>query len=368
MLQDKLLVVVLGMHRSGTSAVARALRVMGVDLGSHLLPPAADNSKGFFEDADLVDLNIRLMDACGTNWSSMRSLRLDVLSDRDLADFQAQATLLLQDRLSKVDIFGIKDPRMCLLLPFWQPIFENLNCRVKYVLASRTPMAVADSLFQRNAFLHEFSYCLWARYIFEAILQTQANIDAVLDYDHLMDNPSTQVVRLARNLGLEAELNQKSLEEYQSQFLDVEMRHSRYGLNDVQSASGLPEFVSRFYAVVLQAASDNLSDRTRSLLGAAEAAARSFEDVRPVLASLEAMCLRVSTAARSLEDANQLVGALQIKTAEAEAQLDRFALALGERTEQLVAAKELVAQKDRRIEVLESLLHRQDSLLQQWGG
>lgn len=367
MLQDKLLVVVLGMHRSGTSAVARALRVLGVDLGAHLLPPAPDNRKGFFEDAGLVALNMRLMDACGSNWFSMDPLSLDGLSGKALADFREQATQLLQNRFSKADIFGIKDPRICLLLPFWQSVFAQLNIKVKYVLACRSPMSVADSLSQRNAFGREVSYLLWARHVFEAIVHTQANIHAVLEYDHLMDAPRAEVLRLARQLGLESELNQDSLDEYQSQFLDDDMRHTRYGVSDVSADPGLPAFVARLYGVLHQAASDKLSHPSEALLKAAEAASLSFEDVRPWLARLEVMDLRLTAAGKSLEGANQAASVLQVKLAEADAQLDRFALALGERTEQLVAAKELMAQKDRRIDVLESLLHRQDDLLRQWG-
>ena len=55
------LIVVAGMHRSGTSAFARALEVFGISLQGRLRPSAEDNLKGFWEDQDIVDLNEALL-------------------------------------------------------------------------------------------------------------------------------------------------------------------------------------------------------------------------------------------------------------------------------------------------------------------
>ena len=61
------IIAVLGMHRSGTSAVARGLKALGVELGEHLMPPAANNNdKGFFEDVDVNALNNEILKLIGT--------------------------------------------------------------------------------------------------------------------------------------------------------------------------------------------------------------------------------------------------------------------------------------------------------------
>jgi hypothetical protein len=67
----KNLIVVLGMHRSGTSAVAKALACMGVSLGNDLLPAGKDNPKGFFEDKAINDLNIEMLRVLGLDWFSL---------------------------------------------------------------------------------------------------------------------------------------------------------------------------------------------------------------------------------------------------------------------------------------------------------
>lgn len=70
LISTKRLIVVVGMHRSGTSTITRSLQVMGVELDDNLMPPAADNEKGFWEDCDLNALNIEMLSVLGKDWFS----------------------------------------------------------------------------------------------------------------------------------------------------------------------------------------------------------------------------------------------------------------------------------------------------------
>jgi hypothetical protein len=58
--KDKL-IVVLGMHRSGTSTVTKSLELMGVGLGANLHPAGFDNPKGFWEDRERIEINDKLL-------------------------------------------------------------------------------------------------------------------------------------------------------------------------------------------------------------------------------------------------------------------------------------------------------------------
>ena len=63
----KKIIVVLGMHRSGTSAITRGLQTLGVNLGSSLIPPDDNNEKGFFEDIEINSFNNQLLSALGSD-------------------------------------------------------------------------------------------------------------------------------------------------------------------------------------------------------------------------------------------------------------------------------------------------------------
>src|SRR5215472_599841 len=66
--------VVLGMHRSGTSALTGMLHHLGVTLGENLMPATIDNPRGYWEHADIVKVHERLMASLGWDWHDVRSL------------------------------------------------------------------------------------------------------------------------------------------------------------------------------------------------------------------------------------------------------------------------------------------------------
>src|ERR1035441_4241772 len=67
-------VLVLGMHRSGTSALARVLNLLGVELGSDLLPPAADNEMGFWEHREVQFIHDRVYEVLKVDWTNVSPL------------------------------------------------------------------------------------------------------------------------------------------------------------------------------------------------------------------------------------------------------------------------------------------------------
>ena len=70
-------VVVLGMHRSGTSALTRVLNRLGVDIGNRLLPPFAGNESGFWEHRDIIETHESLLAELGSSWDDVRPLPED---------------------------------------------------------------------------------------------------------------------------------------------------------------------------------------------------------------------------------------------------------------------------------------------------
>lgn len=136
----KKLVVVLGAHRSGTSAITRALTTMGVELGDTLLMPMQGvNEKGFFEDIDFMSLNEELLRVCGRTWFSLEPIQqseVDLLCNRG---YLQKAIQLLREKVSKHQFFGLKDPRTAKLLPFWSRVFSLCDLHIQYILVFRHP-------------------------------------------------------------------------------------------------------------------------------------------------------------------------------------------------------------------------------------
>ena len=183
------LVVVLGMHRSGTSAITRGLTALGVELGQTLIPAMPDNPSGFWEDRDITNLNIELLRHLGHDYHSslVPILESDLASER-MSAFRLRAVELLRQKTAANAIFGIKDPRTARLLPFWQAIYDHLGFIVGYVIAVRNPLSVARSLNVRNEFESEKSHYLWLEHMVPAVLETSSARRVFVNYDNLMDN------------------------------------------------------------------------------------------------------------------------------------------------------------------------------------
>lgn len=252
----KQLVVVLGMHRSGTSAITRGLQALGVDLGNSLMPPVAgNNEKGFFEDIEINMLNIELLNTLDSDWHALSYLPRALFEQEKLASFKLRAIELLRAKMGDQP-FGLKDPRIGRLLPFWHTVFDHLDVNLTYIIAVRHPMSVAQSLHRRDGFDNEKAYYLWLEHILPSILETAGESRVVVDFDLLMADPQAQLERVAQALNLPYSSDSSDVKEYVREFLDVGLLHSRFQFNDLLIDPAVPEDVISAFELLIRLARD----------------------------------------------------------------------------------------------------------------
>lgn len=133
--------IVTGMHRSGTSLAASLLESCGVFMGSRLMPAAADNPAGFFEDLDFVEFHREALAAHGFDGDGWEAAPLTSLEPT----WVARANGLLLPRQG-YEQWGWKDPRTVLLLSLWAKLLPG----ARFVFLFRAPWDVVDSLFRRG--------------------------------------------------------------------------------------------------------------------------------------------------------------------------------------------------------------------------
>ncbi|SDX63495.1 glycosyltransferase [Marinobacter mobilis] len=244
----KRVIVVLGMHRSGTSAITRGLQELGADLGTNLMPAVeGDNEKGFWEDLGAYRINERILEKLGSSWDGLAQISTESLMSDLLAEERRDAVALLEERFANVDTFAFKDPRTVNLLPFWQSVFAELNLDDRYLITVRNPRSVADSLSRRNGFVREKSFCLWMQHSCNSLIHVGNRPSVVVDYDHFMAAPRKELERVASALGLKhPDESSAGYKAYLNEFLSADLRHSKYDSahdrNDV-----VPAFVSGVY-------------------------------------------------------------------------------------------------------------------------
>ncbi len=178
--------IVLGMHRSGTSAVARLLNMMGAYFAPENmeLPATTDNPKGYWERRDVVNLHEEILTHLRIKWDNIHQFELDKLTPEIHELFGAR----IKEIVLKMDAnrpWLLKDPRLCLLMPLWQPYCEL----PLYIYVYRHPVQIAQSLAKRDNLSLSYALALWEKY---TLLSLQATTNApklIVSYHDLIENP-----------------------------------------------------------------------------------------------------------------------------------------------------------------------------------
>jgi hypothetical protein len=199
---ERTCILVLGMHRSGTSSVTRVLNLLGADLPANLLPPnPAENETGFWESADIVAIHDQFLSAIGSSWHDCRPIGEGALESEAGQRCRAALAELIRREFADSRLFVIKDPRMARLAPLWFRLLDDMTIRRVAVIPVRHPLAVADSLARRNGFSRNTSLVLWLRHVLEAEAASRGMPRAVLSYDAMLANPQAALRPLCDQLG-----------------------------------------------------------------------------------------------------------------------------------------------------------------------
>lgn len=238
-------ILVLGMHRSGTSALAGSMHKLGVTLGSELLEPSFDNADGFFEHKCVVSLNDRLLSFLGGSWIEPPCLSADWWLHEELAAFRGEARAILELDFHGQALFAIKDPRLCLLLPFWIHVLQSLRIDPLAIHLVRAPEEVADSLFRRDQLPPHVAVGLWERYVSDAERDGAPIIRSRCTFDELLSSPAAVLQRLERELDIQWPIDALSIQDKLSQFVAPGKRHQVR-----HPSANLPEHFTALYESV----------------------------------------------------------------------------------------------------------------------
>ncbi|MDH3349587.1 MAG: glycosyltransferase [Desulfobulbaceae bacterium] len=260
--------VVLGMHRSGTSAITKSLPLLGVELGDNLNPANYENPKGFSEDLGCLDINEALLQHLDSSWDKLSLDLKDVLNDPFIMDLKSKASKLIIKNLQlHHGKWGFKDPRTCRLLFFWQDVLASIKCNVCYLIVSRNPLSVAASLNRRNPLLKEKSHFLWLSHVVPSILDTMGENRIFVDFDTFLDSPVKQLIRIATTLGFQIpDPEEERVKKYYDSFLDNGLRHTKYKKDDLSTDKTVPEDIKLAYRLLSQLSLDEASSNDQEIV------------------------------------------------------------------------------------------------------
>ena len=194
--------MVLGMHRSGTSALARVLSLRGAELPTHVMAANRGNESGYWEPAPIVEFNDELLDFFGVDWDDPFAPFQVAGGDAAPKKLQTRAAKLLEQEFNGAELFVLKDPRIALLHAFWFQRLAQAKVKACPVVVMRPFAEVAHSLLRRDHANPEASVLLYVAYglaIAEAVDGQKATF---VTYDQLVNDWRATTDRIAAEQGL----------------------------------------------------------------------------------------------------------------------------------------------------------------------
>ncbi len=221
-------IIVLGMHRSGTSASTGMLRCLGVMLGKQLYSGHAEiNAKGYFEHSDIADTDEEALLALNSGWDDILPKPANWWKDKKLEHYAQKIKYYLRKDFSKSLVWAVKDPRICRMLPWWLDILADEGINAKYLIIIRPPHEVYLSLNRRDGFSLEKSYLLWILHYIDAEYWTRSLPRTFVTFDSMVNDPFKAFISIEKSLDVvfPSPLNQASA--CLSQFISKDLIHHR---------------------------------------------------------------------------------------------------------------------------------------------
>ncbi len=242
----KKVVIIAGMHRSGTSVAAQLCQHMGAYLGekAELMGAARDNPGGFFENIEITKTNDEILRLCGREWYSLTLAEPDYHHPQIIKKIE-KLKAIVQRLLLKSDTVAIKDPRISVLLPLWEKILDGLEVETAYIWIFRNPLEVMESLRKRDGYTSKHSLLLWSHYNLSILRFLRNKKYLLVDYREILDNSKvfesfSQIFGRKPDNGLKQEFNQIVTHAY---------CHSHYSCEDVRNTQ--EKFLIDLYEILV---------------------------------------------------------------------------------------------------------------------
>lgn len=216
------ILIITGMHRSGTSLVTAWLQSAGLDIGKNLLEANYSNPKGFFENMDFLDFHRNILSSIGLEPRGWITQEKIVVPDQ----YIDQAKQLIKDNASETKAWGWKEPRTSLFLDFWSKLLPNS----KFLFIYRAPWEVVDSLYRRGDKVFskspELALEIWANYNQNILDFYSQNTEKCLliNLNSVIQNPPILIKNIRRKLEISLDLPDQQV--YDSSLIKTQIAES----------------------------------------------------------------------------------------------------------------------------------------------
>ncbi len=341
--------LVLGMHRSGTSALTRVLNIAGAKLPASLMGVSKGNEVGHWESDALVQFHDQLLDDLGSTWRDWCALEIGRLPLKRRRDMKVEISNLLAAEFGDATLFVVKDPRICRFAPLFLEAVDEAGVVPHIVHIFRNPLEVAESLERRDGLSPTAAALLWLRHVLDSEAETRSRSRAIVSYASLLTDWRATFESITEALRVTWPYSADDIAGQVSQFLDASLRHHARMTEDVLLNPALRDWVGEAYSALLVL---EQSPDSKAAMGILDAIRREFQHAAPILH-------RLNTEARRDWDTHLLH--IKAEIIEAGAESERRAATLAERDEELSSLKAALAERDKQVAGLKTAVDQENA-------
>ncbi|MGH8559967.1 MAG: hypothetical protein ACRESZ_21440 [Methylococcales bacterium] len=352
------------------------MRHLGVDLGRSLMPgDENDNPKGYWENEKIVEIHEKLLRSLGYTWHDARLLPDNWLTMKVVRAKKNEIIEIISTEFTDYQVLGIKDPRICRLLPLWKEIFSELGLKTVYVHIFRNPLEVAMSLERRDGFSSSYSLLLWFFHNVEALQNTSGENRVFLEYEEFLQDWRGSIKKLEQKLDVRWPIEIAQVATDIDQFLSPDLYHNTCDRETLVRHEDISEHISTLYNLL----------RGASTTGAA-VMAKKFEDfskrylnavnlLKPwqspkaitpeQIARIEGLDASLTEARLMLKERNKYIGLLEPALEHAQQIVQQQNNQIEKLDTALTKAQQLVDERNKKIDLLESALEEAQQIVRQ---
>ncbi|ABS64918.1 conserved hypothetical protein [Parvibaculum lavamentivorans DS-1] len=238
-------ILVLGMHRSGTSALTGVLSALGVTAPNTLIRGNEWNRRGYWESAKLYHFHENLLAAAGSEWNDWSQFDSTWSSGAAAEPFSIKLARIVEDEFGSALLFAVKDPRMCRFLPLWLQTLKSLGVQTSVILSLREPMEVAISLRRRDGMSLNEGLLLWLRHTLDAEFSSRGLNRSFVYYDALLADWRSVVRQIGAELTIPFSRLTEDAEKDLNEFVSKELKNNTATLNEADVPTPLLRWVEK---------------------------------------------------------------------------------------------------------------------------
>ena len=237
----KTCILIVGMHRCGTSATAGCLFHTGFSVGKNPMESNAFNKKGHFENLILYRFNEELLETISASWKTTICLPEKWWLEDRIINKKTRLIEIIREEFQGNENIVIKDPRISKLLPFYLAALKELKIEPKIVINIRDPFEVASSLKNRDNLSVPNSLNIYTDYILSSIKLSDPFDAVILNYNALLEDPINTLEQVLNNLNINVSVkNTSGIKD----FIEPKLKHQ---INETNGKSHYKDYSSRLY-------------------------------------------------------------------------------------------------------------------------